>query len=245
MTKMKPRRRPSSRQESPLTSGPNWVIIGSIIGISTIALIALAVISSLNPTVAAAPTPVLGETVTNATLYCETNPERCVTVGNPDAEVTMIEVVDYGCPHCAAFNREKSPTLQANYVETDQVRWMVMPYALGALTMPSAAAVMCVNEQSPELALAFHERLFSLQQSGSEHTLGGFLSAGNFVDGLDTDALESCVDDGRHMENVSFNQQAARALGVSSTPAFFLNDRIITGNQDLAVFTERLDAELN
>jgi len=244
MTKMKPRRR-STRQETVQTSGPNWMIIGSIIGISAIALIALAVVSSLNPQVAAEPTPVLGDVVTNATAYCDNNPERCVIVGNPEAEVTMIEVVDYGCPHCASFNRDKAPTLLENYVETDQIRWMVMPFALGAPTMPSAAAVMCVNEQSPELALAFHERVFLLQQSGVEHTLDGFLSAAGFVDGIDADALEACVDDGRHMENVSFNQQAARGLGVSSTPAFFLNGRIITGNQDLTVFTERINAELN
>lgn len=244
MTKMKPRRK-SSRQETVQAGGPNWMIIGSIIGISAVALIGLAIFGTLNPPAAAEPTPVLGDTVTNATRYCETNPERCVIVGNPEADVTMIEVVDYGCPHCAAFNRDKAPTLLGDYVETDQVRWMIMPFALGNLTMPSAAAVMCVNEQSPELALEFHERIFNLQQSGSEHTLSGFLSAASFIEGIDSDALETCVEDERNMANVSFNQQAARALGVSSTPAFFLNDRIITGNQDLAVFTERIDAELN
>ncbi|MFK7804681.1 MAG: DsbA family protein [Anaerolineae bacterium] len=246
MTKMKPRRK-SSRQETTgsTNGGPNWTIIGSIIGVSAIALIALAIVGTLNPTVAAPPTPVLGETVTNATLYCDENPENCVVVGNPEADVTMIEVVDYGCPHCASFNRDKAPTLLGDYVETDQVRWMIMPFALGDITKPSAAAVLCVNEQDPELALKFHERIFLLQQSGSEHTLNGFLSAASFIDGIDSDALEACVEDERQMANVSFNQQAARALGVSSTPAFFLNDRIISGNQDLAVFTERIDAELN
>lgn len=244
MTKMKPKRR-ASRREAAESKGPNWMVIGSIIAISAIALISLAVIGTMNPTVAAEPTPVLGETVTNATRYCEENSERCVIVGNPEAEVTMIEVVDYGCPHCASFNATKAPTLLADYVETDQVRWMVMPFALGNVTRPSAAAVMCVNEQSPELALEFHERLFLLQRTGSEHTLNGFLSAGNFIDGLDTEALEACVDDGRHLASVSLNQQAARSLGVTSTPSFFLSDRLFSGNQDLEVFTQSIDALLN
>lgn len=244
MTKMKPRRK-STRQETTIAGGPNWTIIGSIIGVSAIALIALAIIGTLNPTTAAPPTPVLGDTVTNATLYCDQNPERCVAVGNQESDVTMIEVVDYGCPHCASFNATTAPTLLGEYVETNQVRWVVMPFALGDLTKPSAAAVLCANEQSPDLALEFHERIFLLQQTGSEHTLSGFLSAASFIDGLDSDSLEACVEDGRHLASVSFNQQAARALGVSSTPSFFLNDRIINGNQELSVFTQRIDAELN
>ena len=244
MAKMKPRRK-SSRQETIIPDGPNWVLIGSIVGVAAVALIALAIIGTLNPTTAAPPTPVLSETVANATRYCENNPERCVVVGNPESEVTMIEVVDYGCPHCANFNATKAPTLLGDYVETDLVRWMIMPFALGDLTKPSAAAVMCVNEQSPELALEFHEGIFTLQQTGNEHTLDGFLGVASRIEGLNTDELEACVDDGRHLASVSFNQQAARSLGVSSTPSFFLNDRLITGDQDLAVFTERIDAELN
>lgn len=244
MAKMKPRRK-STRQETLTPEGPNWVLIGSIVGIAAVALIALSVINSLNPPTAALPTPVLGETVSQATRYCEDHPDRCVIVGNEEAEVTMIEVVDYGCPHCASFNANKAPTLIENYVKTDKVRWMVLPFALGDLTKPSAAAVMCVNEQDPELALTFHEEIFGLQRTGNEHTLGGFIGVANRIEGIDTDALEACVEDGRHLKNVSLNQQAGRALGVESTPAFFLNNRLITGDQDLAVFTERIEAELN
>ncbi len=62
---------------------------------------------------------------------------------------------------------------------------------------------------------------------------------------MDEDAFEVCLDDGRRMEDVSFNQQAARSLGVRSTPSFFLSNRLISGNQDLEVFQQSIDAELN
>ena len=246
MTKMKPRRK-STRQESSVISsdGPNWVLIGSIVGVAAIALIALAVIGSLNPTTAPEPTPILSETVTNANAYCESNPERCVITGNTDSEVTLIEVVDYGCPHCANFTATKAPTLHELYVDTNQIRWIVMPFALGDLTKPSAAAVMCANEQSSELGLEFHTRVFRLQGTNAVHTAGGFSDVSAGIEGLDSDALDACVDSGRYLEDVSFNQQAARELGVSSTPSFFLNGRLISGDQDIAVFTEGIEAALN
>lgn len=243
MAKMKPRRKASKQDVT--ASGPNWPLIGGIVGVAAVALVALAITATLNPQTAAEPTPVLSDTVVDAAGYCEDFPERCISVGNPDSTVTMVEVVDYGCPHCAAFNRNSAPTLIENYVDSDQVSWYVLPFALGNQTKPSAEAIMCAIEQGDEVALEFHEKLFLLQGTGDEHSDAGFESVANNVDGMSAEALNSCLADGRHAEGVSFNQQAARQLGVESTPSFFLNGRMIRGNQDLSVFTAQLDAALN
>ena len=61
--------------------------------------------------------------------YCNNNPDNCVVLGNEDAEVTVVEVSDYGCSHCRDFNLETAPILEAQYVETDQVKWIVVPFA--------------------------------------------------------------------------------------------------------------------
>lgn len=244
MAKMKPRRK-ASKQNEVLSSGPNWALIGGIIGVAAIALIALALTSTFNPQAAADPTPVLSDTVVDAAGYCRDFPERCIAVGNPDSNVSMVEVVDYGCPHCADFNRNAAPTLLENYVENDQVGWYVLPFALGNQTKPSAEAVMCANEQGADLALEFHENLFLLQGTGDEHTDAGFSSVAERVEGMNVSELESCLAAERHIQGVSFNQQAARQLGVESTPSFFLNGRLIRGNQDVNVFIAQLDAALN
>lgn len=243
MAKMKPRRKTKNEQSE--SGGPNWVVIGSIIGVAAIALIGLAVTATLNPPEAAEPTPVLEEVVGNAAGYCEENPGRCISLGNPDAEVTMVEIVDYGCPHCASFNAETAPALLDNYVETDLVHWMVMPFALGDQSRPSAESVLCAAEQGNELALEYHDDLFLLQGTSDLHTRGGFLSVANRVEGMDVDAFESCLDGGEYSTVVSFNQQAARQLGVSSTPSFFLNNRLISGNQEVGVFQAQFDTALN
>lgn len=244
MTKMKPRRK-VTRQEGVQSTGPNWTLIGSIIGISAVVLIGLAVFASLNPAQAPEPTPALGQTVTNINDYCDTNPERCVMTGNLESSVTLIEIPDYGCPHCANFNATKAPSLYTSYVESNQIRWGIMPFALGDLTKPSAAAVLCVNEQDADLAHQFHTDLFGLQNTPNVHTANGFVNVASRIDGIDTDALEACVDDGRYDDDVSFNQQAARQMGVRSTPSFFLNGRLLSGDLEISVFEENIDAALN
>ena len=41
-----------------------------------------------------------------------------MSMGNPDAEVTLIEYASFTCPHCAAFSKESAPTLKAQMIRS-------------------------------------------------------------------------------------------------------------------------------
>lgn len=179
--------------------------------------------------------------------FCNNNPENCLVLGNEDAEVAVVEVSDYGCSHCRDFNLDTAPILDAQYIATDQVKWVVVPFALqgqtGAFpTMPSTIAAMCANEQG---AFAdYHEALFELQSTPLFNTEEGFLQAAAGLN-LDTEAFSRCLDNNSYadivLENITMVQQA----GVNSTPSFFIDGDLLAGNQPLAVFQQRLDALLD
>jgi protein-disulfide isomerase len=60
-----------------------------------------------------------------------------MTLGSPNAPVTIFEYASLSCPHCAAFNNDVFPALKAKYIDTGKVRWV----AREALTAdPSLAA---------------------------------------------------------------------------------------------------------
>lgn len=212
----------------------NWVLIGGIVlgGIAIFAgLIALAF---REPTRLS----LLG--------YCNNNPENCIVVGDEAAEVSVVEVSDYGCSHCRDFNLETGPILQAQYVDTAQVKWVVVPFALQAQTgsfptMPSVVAAMCANEQG---AFAdYHERLFELQNTPQFNTTEGFLQVATALD-MDMDAFGSCLDDNSYADRVLENITMAQQAGVNSTPSFFIDGDLLPGNQPISVFQQRLDALL-
>jgi protein-disulfide isomerase len=178
--------------------------------------------------------------------FCNNNPENCIVLGNEDAEVAVVEVSDYGCSHCRDFNVDTAPIIEAQYIDTDQVKWVVVPFALqgqtGFPTMPSTIAAMCANEQG---AFAeYHEALFELQSTPLFNTDEGFVEAAAGLD-LNTEAFSSCLDNNSFsdivLENITMVQQA----GVSSTPSFFIDGELLAGNQPLAVFQQRLDSLLD
>ncbi|MDA0245578.1 MAG: thioredoxin domain-containing protein [Chloroflexi bacterium] len=229
-----------SRPQTAANQSINWSLIGGIIGIGVVALIGLLLVTVMQPPTAVTPTPALREGVNDLVTYCDTYPDRCLSYGPEDAVVEMVEVSDYGCIHCKNFNETSSALLHQEYVETDQMRYLVFPFALRNETAPSAEAVLCAAEQGLDKALDFHHTLFALQDTSAAHTLEGFTSVA-LQTGLDSDALEACVEAETYRDTVNLNRQAANQVGVEATPSFFINGRIFQGNLPLANFQQQID----
>ncbi len=212
------------------TRKTNWVVIGGVIGVGVIALFALLFLSMQEPE-----QPTLAK-------YCADNPDRCMVRGNPNAPVTIVEVSDYGCGHCRNFHVDTLPLLLAQYVETNQVRWITLPYALSSTTLPATNAAMCANEQGAYYEYA--ELLFRQQGSPIAFTPEGYAQAAQQLN-LDMDSFNRCVSEGRYVNIIQENRNAARSVGISATPTFMINNRILEGNQPYAVFQQRIAAASN
>ena len=219
-------KRSRKKKKTQEKQGTNWLVIGGVVLVGVVGLFALLFLAIREP-----------EAQQSLTLaeYCSQNDEKCASIGADDAPVTFVEVSDFGCPHCQSFHQEKSAAIKENYVNTGQVKWVFLPYALRPETVPAANAALCAAEQGNYSE--FTDALFNLPIE-TALTRDGFLMAADEID-LDIDSFTTCVEDGRYNRTVGDNQQAARAVRVSGTPTFFVNDQIVTGNVPLAEF-ERL-----
>jgi protein-disulfide isomerase len=54
--------------------------------------------------------------------YCQTSTASCIAEGAANAPVTIIEISDFGCSHCRDFHQQTWPSLESQYVATEQVR---------------------------------------------------------------------------------------------------------------------------
>lgn len=63
--------------------------------------------------------------------------------------------------------------------------------------------------------------------------------------GLDVDAFQRCITSNEaHVRTINAHMQRGQALGVTGTPTFFVNNKMIIGAQPLAVFEEVIEREL-
>jgi protein-disulfide isomerase len=210
----------------------NWRLLLGIAAIGVLLLFALLALSLREPAIAT-----LEE-------YCQDNPGRCILKGAADAPVTIVEVSDYACPACQEFNLNTAGLLDESYVESGQVRWLVVPYAravVKAQSGPAAEASLCANDQ--ERFFEFHQWLFEQQGEPTTLSRDGYLLAAEQLE-LEINEFSACLDSGRYAGVVDDNIEAANLAGVRATPTFFINGVKVEGAQPFAAFQQRIDALL-
>lgn len=160
-------------------------------------------------------------------------------LGPVDAPVTIIEFSDYQCPFCKKWHDEVLSRLLDTY--GDQIRFVYRDFPLSGLhpfATAAAEAANCAGEQ--DAYWAYHDALFSDQYPFSDSGLRQYAQDLN----LDINAFDECVQTRRYQDEVSADYQAAAALGVNSTPTFFINGLAVIGAQPIEVFVQIIDQEL-
>lgn len=162
-------------------------------------------------------------------------------LGAADARVVVIEYGDLECPICGRFAREVFPTVQADYIDTNRVRWVFRHLPLSEIhphALRAAAASQCAAEQ--DRFYDYIEALFNNQAALEDTDLIGYATDL----GLDAEAFTSCLNSNRHDERINSDREDAIDLGATGTPTFFINSQIARGFFDTADFSALLDASL-
>ena len=171
-------------------------------------------------------------------LRVELKVEGAPFKGKADAPVTIVEFSDFHCPFC----RRVLPTLdQIESRYGDKVRLVFRDFPIDNLH-PGARkgheAARCANEQGR--FWPYHDKLFANAPKASPEDLNAYAKEV----GLDVAAFEQCFKSGKYRAAVQQDIEDGKKAGVSGTPAFFVNGRLISGAQPLNAFTRIIDDEL-
>lgn len=226
--KVSKKRKPQTQQKQ-----TNWLLIGGVVGIGVISLFAMLFLSLQEP---AAPE------LLSLEEYCQDNPNNCVTDGADDAPVTIVEISDYGCIHCRSFYTETEPLLKERYVDTGNVRYVVVPFALSTVTVAAANGGLCAAEQGR--FFEYSHVMFAQYDEPDARQRDGIVRAGQQA-GLNVELFAECLNQSRYNNVLQDNVQAVGEAGVSSTPNFFINGQHIEGAQPFTAFQQQIDALLN
>jgi protein-disulfide isomerase len=157
--------------------------------------------------------------------------------GPASAPVTIVEYSDFQCPYCA---RVTSTLDQIKEAYGDKVRIVFRDYPLPShpQAVPAAEAAKCANEQGK--FWEYHDKLFASQRELGPEKYKEFAKEL----GLDMDEFDACVDSDKYVTQVRMMAQGGQQLGVSGTPAFFVNGRFLSGAKPFESFKSIIDEEL-
>ena len=171
-------------------------------------------------------------------LRVEVAAEGFPSHGPADAPVTIVEFSDFECPYCARL----APVLdEVKRQYGDTVRVVYRHYPLSGIhpdAWKAAEASLCAHRQGS--FWEFHDLLFAEQGS---LTVADLKEKAARLD-LDAEAFGECLDSGRYYDAVLADMRAGDAVGVSGTPAMFVNGRFIGGALPFAALAELIEDEV-
>lgn len=132
--------------------------------------------------------------------------------GNKDAEITIVEYSDFECPFCAKFH-DTMEQIMADYESTGKVAWVYRHFPLDQIhpdARPAAEASECVAELGGDDAFWNYSKLLFANAPSS--LTSDNLKANALSIGIDENAFNSCVSEGRYKAKVEDNYQSGLEL---------------------------------
>jgi len=153
-----------------------------------------------------------------------------LTLGDPNAKVSIEVFEDFQCPACKNFSEGIEPAIIQNLVETGKAKYTFhnYPFIDGRTTTSdgesdqAANASMCANEQGK-----FWDMKAIIYTNWNGENQGGLsnarLEAMAESIGLDMTSFNNCFDANKYQGDIQADYDLGDQMGVSGTPSVFVN----------------------
>jgi len=167
----------------------------------------------------------------------EVNLEGAPVRGEANAPVTIVEFSDFHCPFC----RRVQPVLDELRTRYgSKIKLVYRDYPLDSLhpqARSAAEAARCAMDQNK--FWEFHDRQFKV-----DDTSPAALNKIAKESGLNMTEFDSCRSSNKYKTLIQASTLEGVALGLSATPTFFINGRMLMGSQPFESFASIIDEEL-
>ena len=166
-----------------------------------------------------------------------------MSLGNPKADVTVIEYASASCVHCAAWDKDVWPAFKANYVDTNQVNYVFREF----ITSPpqlAAAGFLLARCAGKDKYFGVLDQVFRAQDEVFRTgDMRGPLVAVAAQAGLSEDQFNKCVGDEKALNELNARvEKYSRDEQINSTPTFVVNGTKLEGEQTMAAMDAAIAA---
>jgi len=161
------------------------------------------------------------------------NPSR----GPETAPVTMVEYTDFQCPYCSRVQVTVDAVINRY---GDHVRHVFkhLPLPMHQQAQIAAEGSLCAADQNEFWKM--HDWMFNNRANLARE---GQLAEVEAM-GLDVALYTACLDEKKYTKAVQDDMAEAQSFGITGTPGFLINGRVLTGAQPLEAFYQVIDDEL-
>jgi protein-disulfide isomerase len=158
-------------------------------------------------------------------------------LGTDGAPIEIIQFAEFQCPYCGKAGEAIDQVL-AEYEGKVKMVYRDFPLGFHDRAIPAAVAANCAGVQGKYWEM--HNLLMSNQRALSEADLTGHATTLE----LDLAKWNTCREDPAQEAEVKKDMEDGAAVGVTGTPAFFINGIMLSGALPFSEFKSIIDQEL-
>jgi protein-disulfide isomerase len=150
-------------------------------------------------------------------------------MGSPTAPVTIVEFADFECPFCAHAFSVLETMVHTTYKDKLRVIFKNYPLNVHPWARRAAAGAECARLQNPDAFWDFARDFYTNQGKITPKNIDDNINSEAKKLSLDVPTLDACMNTKSTIDRVNEDEKDGAAVGVTSTPTFFINGVRIVG----------------
>jgi len=153
-----------------------------------------------------------------------------MSLGSPNAPVTIIEYSSMTCSHCAIFEQNTFPMIKSRYIDTGQVRFVFREFPIDNNAIGASMMARCIGNDDPARYFGAVDSLFRQEDQLVNNAMNTLKWIGS-QSGLSDTEINNCLNDQDLYQKLDADRKiAADLVKIDQAPTFFINGRKYLGN---------------
>ena len=166
-----------------------------------------------------------------------------ISLGNPQAPITLIEYGSLTCDNCLSFHKYVFPQVKKLYIDAGVVRFIFRHFPTGGSAVYGARAAQCAGDKYYEMLDVLFSSVAGWYQAESRDAI--FVKHATSL-GVNSEMFLTCISDKKNLDDIISQQHTARKdYDVIGTPTFFINGKIVRGKKSFVEMKALISETLN
>ena len=172
---------------------------------------------------------------------------KILSIGNPDAKVTVKVFSSLTCPHCATFHTSIFNKLKKEYIDEGLVRFEHHAFPLDLAALNAEVVVRCQTNNETKFKLLgeiYNKQTFWAVGSDINKINDLIKKVGSDFD-LTEEKMNACLENSNVQDEILNERiEAQKKYKIESTPTIFVNEKKYSGKVDYKKFKKIIEKNL-
>ena len=169
---------------------------------------------------------------------------KILSIGSPDAKVTVKVFSSLTCPHCATFHTSIFNKLKKEYIDKGLVRFEHHAFPLDLAALNAEVVVRCQidNEKKFELLEEIYNKQTFWAVGSDINKINDLIKKVGSDFDLTEEKMNACLEDSNVQDEILNERiEAQKKYKIESTPTIILNEKKYTNKIDYKSFKKAIE----